>query len=150
MQLEIFVLCDKFAMGKSPQGQMVWSIISPFDCIDLSTFPGRISFTIVTAIRFFAEEHGDHKIQICMIDADLRQLIEPATKKPIGISKNFNVPDTSKPHCQFEVWSAGLSGKNAGTGGAWIEKAGEYFFDLKVDGKNTGRLPIHILPARQT
>jgi len=148
MQVEIFVLCDKFVMGKSPEGQIVWSIVGPFDSIDLPTFPARISFTIVSAIRFFAEEHGDHKIEICMIDADLRQLVEPATKKPIGISKNIKVPDTNKPHCQFEVWSAGQPGKIAGGGGAWIEKPGDYFFDLKVDGKNSGRLPLHISSAR--
>jgi hypothetical protein len=39
MQVEIFVLCDKFGMGKSPDGQVVWSIVGPFDSIDLPTLP---------------------------------------------------------------------------------------------------------------
>lgn len=148
MQTEIFVLCDKFGMGKSPGGQVVWSIVGPFDSIDLTTFPARISFTIVAALRFFAEEHGDHKIEICMIDADLRQLVEPATGRPIAFSRQFKTPDMNTPHCQFEVWSAGQPGKVSGERGAWIEKPGDYFFDLKVDGNNIGRLPIHILLAR--
>jgi hypothetical protein len=77
----------------------------------------------------------------------LRQLFEPATKKPIRISRSFNVPDLNDPFCQFHVWSSGKSGKILDASGSWIEKPGEYFFDLQVDGKNTGRLPIHILLA---
>jgi hypothetical protein len=148
MQTEIFVLCDQFSMGKSPTGQMVWSIIGPFDAIDLKSFPSRISFTIIAAMRFFAEEHGEHKLEIRMVDADLRQLTEPNTSKPIGVSKTFKVPETNNAHCHFEVWSAGRPGSVAGGGGAWIEKPGDYFFDLVVDGKNIGRLPIHVLLAR--
>lgn len=148
MQIEIFVLCDRFHMGKSPQGQMVWSIIDSFDSVNLPEFPARISFTIVAAVRFFPEEHGDHEIQISLVDADLRQLLEPATKKPIELFKKIKVPDANKPHCNFEVWSVGKPGKTAGGGGAWIERPGEYFFDLKIDGKQIGRLPIHILLVR--
>lgn len=54
------------------------------------------------------------------------------------ISKNIKIPDTNKPHCNFEIWS----------GEAWIEKPGDYFFELKIDGKSNGRVPIYILPAR--
>jgi hypothetical protein len=148
MQVEIFVLCDKFVIGKTPNGKVVWSIVDPFDSVDLPTFPERISFTIVAAVRFFAEEHGNHKVQICMIDADARQLINPTTKKPIESKKDIKVPDTNNAHCHFEVWSFGQPGKVAGSGGALIEKPGDYFFDLNVDGNSHGRLPIHIRLAK--
>ncbi|HEY1789056.1 MAG TPA: hypothetical protein VGJ73_12920 [Verrucomicrobiae bacterium] len=148
MQVEMFILCDRFVIAKSPQGKTVWSIIEPFDSIDLPEFPSRISFSLAAAVRFFAEEHGNHNIRIRLLDADLKQLIEPATKKPIELNKQVNVPDENRAHCKIEIWFAGQSGKIAGPSGVWIEKPGDYFFELNVDGKNVAQVPLHILLVR--
>ncbi len=78
----------------------------------------------------------------------LGESIDPATQKPVEITKNFKVPETNRSHCQFEVWSSGRPGTAYGAGGTLIEKPGDYFFDLKVDGKNSGRLPLHVLLAQ--
>ena len=145
MQIQIFVLCDKFAMGKTPDGQMVWSLIGPFDTKKFPHFPAQIKFTVVAALRFMAEEHGGHQIEISLIDADSRPILAPPTKQPIGIVRRITVPDTNKSHCHFEVWSVGHPETVANPGGAWIEKPGEYFFDLRVDGNYLGRLPVRVL-----
>jgi hypothetical protein len=147
MQTQIFVLCDKFVLGKTPDGQMVWSIVGPLDTRKPAQFPARIRVTVVAALRFLAEEHGGHQIEISLIDADSRPLIEPTTGKPVGIAKRITVPDTNRSHCHFEVWSLGHPGGVADPGGALFEQPGEYYFDLRVNGTHFGRLPLRILPV---
>lgn len=147
MQTQIFVLCDKFVLGKTPDGQMVWSIVGPLDTRKVAQFPVRVRVTVVAALRFSAEEHGGHRIEINLIDADSRPLIEPTTQRPVGIAKTISVPDTNRSHCHFEVWSVGHPEAVTDPGGAWIQQAGEYYFDLKADGTHIGRLPIRVLPV---
>ncbi|HXT13098.1 MAG TPA: hypothetical protein VN873_16180 [Candidatus Angelobacter sp.] len=144
MQIEMYILCDNFVMGKSPTGQMVWSIIQPFNAVDILRFPGTVTCTIVATVRFLAEEYGKHTIQISMFDADLRKIVDPTTNKPLECSKEFITPDKNKAHCQFQVWQIGKPGNVSGGTGALIEKPGDYFFELRVDGKTLGSLPLHL------
>jgi hypothetical protein len=144
MQIEIFVLCDRSQIKKSPKGEMAWIIISPFDSIEVSEFPARVNFTIVTAIRFLPYEYGDHKISISMIDADGKQLIDRETNRKIGYFRSFKVPDMGKSHSQYETWCSGEPGEPVGMNGSLIENPGDYFFDLMIDGNAIARLPVHI------
>jgi hypothetical protein len=144
MYVEIFILCDSFKPSKTLDGQMVWSIIGPFESVKLVSLPAQISFTVIAAIRFERFESGEHEVQVCLTDSDSQTVIDCKTKNPVKTERKFKTPDTSSSHCEFSLWSAGLPGTVEGGGGVWIERPGDYYFDLKIDGKHSGRIPLHV------
>ena len=128
MQIEIFALCQSAKFDGSNL-----SIFGIFDTVRAKTFPADISGSVLVKIRFELGEEGERKSEIILVDAYMR---------PVAIGGNII---KSEQNMQIQI----LNNRSSSHFHIWdqqkfsIVKAGDYFFELKVDGQTKGRIPFY-------
>jgi hypothetical protein len=130
MNVEIFTLCDAATVSG---GKL--NILGSFDTIAAMAFPCQHPLcAIAIRIRFDLGEEGDHTFQVHFCDPDMR----PVTK-PMIQQATVQIPN-ERSQTVTHIWN--LLGFE-------LKSAGEYYFELKVDGETSCRLPLYVLQAGQ-
>jgi hypothetical protein len=103
-----------------------------WDALFLASYPTQVTFSLVAVIKVPARAYlEDHKITIEMVDVDENPLplrIEGDLR--VGAPPHLNPGDPSLVPMAFPLT------------GSTIERAGEYWFILSVDGKELRRYQI--------
>jgi len=132
MQILTVCLCDSAA---DYNGKLC--ILGAFDSIQARTLPA-VHPSCSVALRFLLKEAdvGPHRIQLGLIDPDGRDIL-PAGK----ISIDFTVPGI--PEQSFFLSSNCVLNLQ----GLVLPVAGQYSFDVRVDGEIMARVPLQVLKA---
>lgn len=126
MNIEAFMICDA---ATDQQGKL--NVLGAFDTIMSHKFPlAYPAITIALRIRFFYEENGNHKIKICVLNEDGKE-IAPTAEGNMHVA----MPRTE----QWSVSNLILTLQNAS-----FEHRGDYSVNLEVDGKEVSVVAIHV------
>ena len=125
MQTEIFTLADAATVSG---GKL--NILGSFDTIGTQTFPCNHALCVVACkLRFDLGEEGAHTMEIHFCDPDMRDVLPPM-KHDLEVAFGDQL---SQAH--VHLWQhMGLQ----------FERPGEYYFELKVDGKTKSRIPLYV------
>jgi len=128
MQIEIFALChsDKFDGANL-------SLLGIFDTLGAKTFPTQISCSVLAKIRFELGEEGEHTLEIILVNAYMRPVEVGGKIVKFEQVLHIQIPN-NRSSSHFHMWNLQEFS---------IEKAGDYFFELKLDGRTKGRIPFH-------
>jgi hypothetical protein len=129
MQIEIFALCQSAKFDGTNL-----SIYGIFDTIGAKTFPAKISCSVLVKIRFELGEEGERKLEIVLVDAYMRPVASDGKIAKFEQDIQIHIPN-NRSSSYFHIWDHQ---------GFPIEKAGDYFFELNVDGQTKGRIPFYI------
>lgn len=126
MQTEIFTLCDAATVSS---GKL--NILGSFDTIGAHTFPCDQPLCVVACkLRFELGEEGAHTLEIHFCDPDMRPVLEPMK----GEFWVHTGPQMSQAH--VHLWQHL---------GFHLERPGEYYFELKIDGEPQCRIPLYVV-----
>jgi hypothetical protein len=129
MQTEIFTLCDAATMAG---GKL--NILGSFDTIGAHSFPCDHPLCVVACkVRFDLGEEGIHMLQIDFCDPDLRPVLKPM-KREVDVAIGSQM---SQAH--VHLWQHM---------GFHLERPGEYYFELKIDGKTQSRIPLCVVQVQ--
>jgi hypothetical protein len=129
MQIEIFALCQSAKFDGTNL-----SVSGIFDTIGAKAFPAKMSWSVPVKIRFELGEEGERKLEIILVNAYMRPVTVDGTIARFEENIQIQIPN-SRSSSYFHIWDyQGFS----------IEKAGDYFFELNVDGQTKGRIPFYI------
>jgi hypothetical protein len=129
MQIEIFALCKSAKFDDTNL-----SISGIFDTVQVKTFPAKIPWSVLAKIRFELGEEGERKLEIILVDAYMRPVAIGGKIAKFEQNIEIQIPN-NRSSSHFYIWDhQGFS----------IEKAGDYFFELNVDGQTKGRIPFYI------
>jgi len=127
MNVQIAALCDSAA---DYSGKLC--VMGVFDTIAARQFPIVHAYcSLALRVVFSHEEEGAHKLRVTLIDEDGRALL-PALEPEINISLPENMFFATS---NFVFNLQGLK----------FEKAGQYSFDIAVDGKMIARVPMQVV-----
>jgi hypothetical protein len=130
MQTELFALCDAATVAG---GKL--NILGSFDTIGAHSFPCDHPLCAVACkLRFDVGEEGRHWIEMHFCDPDMRPVLTP-------IRQDFEIRipgHQSQTH--IHVWQHL---------GFHLERPGEYYFELKVDGDTKSRIPLYVIQAQR-
>jgi len=130
MHVEIFTLCDAATFDR---GKL--NILGSFDAIRARVFPCNHPMCAVACkIRFDAAEDGKHVIDLSFSDPDMRPVLDP-------IRREFEIhmgDRLSHTHVYIQHYV-----------GFHLERPGEYYFELKVDGDTKSRIPLYVVQAQR-
>ncbi len=130
MNTEIFTLCDAATVSG---GKL--NILGSFDTIAASSFPCQHPLcAIAIRMRFDLGEEGEHSFQVHFCDPDMRQVMKPMIQQAV-----VQIPN-ERSQTVTHIWN--LLGFE-------LKGAGEYYFELKVDGDIQCRLPLYVVQAAQ-
>ncbi|MFZ0827905.1 MAG: hypothetical protein WAO02_10830 [Verrucomicrobiia bacterium] len=128
MQIEIFALCQSARFDGTNL-----SLSGMFDTLGAKTFPATVSCSVLTKIRFELGEEGEHKLEIFLVNAYMRPVLFGGQLSKFEQLVQIQIPN-NRSSSHFHIW------ENQETP---IEKAGDYFFELKIDGLTKGRIPFY-------
>jgi hypothetical protein len=129
MQIEMFALCHSARFDGANL-----SLLGIFDTLGAKTFPTQISCCVLAKVRFELGEEGDHKLEIFLVNAYMRPV--EADGKIVKFDQNLHIQiPNHRSSAHFHMWN--LQDFS-------MEKAGDYFFELKLDGRTKGRIPFHL------
>ena len=131
MQTEIFTLCDAATVSG---GKL--NILGSFDSIGAHSFPCDHPLCAVACkLRFDLGEEGRHALEMHFCDPDMRAVLAP-------IRQDFEIKISDQHHSQahIHIWQHL---------GFHLERAGEYYFELKIDGETKSRIPLYVVHAQQ-
>lgn len=130
VQTEIFTLCDAATVAG---GKL--NILGSFDTIGAHSFPCAHPLCAVACkLRFDAGEEGRHSLEIHFCDPDMRPVL-----KPIRQDFEIRIPGPqSQTH--IHIWQHL---------GFHLERPGDYYFELKVDGAPKSRIPLYVVQAQR-
>ncbi|MGD0208489.1 MAG: hypothetical protein ABSC89_12875 [Verrucomicrobiota bacterium] len=129
MQIEIFALCQSAKFDGTNL-----NISGIFDTIGAKTFPARIPGSVLAKIRFELGEEGERKLEIVLVNAYMRPVAIDG--KIVKFEQNIQIKIPNyRSSSHFHIWDHQ---------GFPLEKAGDYFFELNVDGQTKGRIPFYI------
>jgi len=130
MQTEIFALCDAATVAA---GKL--NILGSFDTIWAQSFPCNHPLcAVVCKLRFDVGEEGRHFIEMHFCDPDMRPVLAP-------IRQDFEIKipgHQSQTH--IHVWQHL---------GFHLERPGEYYFELKIDGETKSRIPLYVVQVQR-
>jgi hypothetical protein len=129
MELDFAVVAD--AANVSQEGKL--NILGIFDTIWGREFPVRhASMVFVLRVKADFTDQGDHTLEVRLIDADGKQLFraEGPMQVPSGAPGR-----PVKPHVIL-----GLSGVS-------FAVAGDYSFEVIIDGHHLRSVPLHVMQA---
>jgi hypothetical protein len=130
MQIEIFTLCrDAKYDIKS------LTIVGPGGTNTFSgkRLPAGLSFSIIAKIRFEHGDEGEHSIKIELMDADLIP-VKVAGRTVSSVAKtDARIVENSLSYIHVEDYR-----------GLIFEKAGDFCFELRIDGEIKGRIPVFL------
>jgi hypothetical protein len=130
MNVEIFTLCDAATVSG---GKL--NILGSFDTIGARAFPCQHPMCAVAMrVRFDVGEEGGHTIEVHFCDPDMRPVLEPV-KQAIRV----DIPN-ERSQVYHHIWNVL---------GFELKEQGEYYFELKVDGKPQSRVPLYVLQAQE-
>ena len=130
MDAEIFTLCDAATVSG---GKL--NILGSFDTLAARTFPCQHPMCAVAMkVRFDVGEEGEHTIEFHFCDPDMRQVLKPL-KQVIQVG----IPN-ERSQVHHHIWN--ILGFD-------LKGPGEYYFELKIDGKSRSRVPLYVLQARE-
>jgi hypothetical protein len=131
MNVEAFLLCD---CATDQRGKL--NILGAFDTLFFKELPGVFrACSIAARVRFDRIESGEHKIRLCIIDADGKRIVPPLEGKlNIGIG-----PDADSVAANFILGMRDLK----------FERFGLYRIDLAIDGQLQKSLPIRVVEVKQ-
>ena len=131
MQTEIFTLCDAATVSG---GKL--NILGSFDSIGAHSFPCDHPLCAVACkLRFDLGEEGRHALEMHFCDPDMRAVLAP-----IRQDFEINIPDQHHSQTHTHIWQHL---------GFHLERAGEYYFELKIDGETKSRIPLYVVHAQQ-
>jgi len=131
MQTEIFTLCDAATVSG---GKL--NILGSFDFIGARSFPCDHPLCAVACkLRFDLGEEGRHALEMHFCDPDMRAVLAP-----IRQDFEINIPDQHHSQTHIHIWQHL---------GFHLERAGEYYFELKIDGETKSRIPLYVVHAQQ-
>lgn len=125
MHTEIFTLCDAATIcgGKL-------NILGSFDTIWAREFPCSHPFCAVACkLRFDVDEEGRHALEITFSDPDMRPVLD-------SVRQEFEI--RMGEHLSFSYAHA------HSYLGFHLAQPGEYYFELRVDGRIAGRIPLYV------
>jgi hypothetical protein len=130
MNAEIFTLCDAATVSG---GKL--NILGSFDTIAAVNFPCQHPIcAIAMRLRFDLGEEGEHSFEFHFCDPDMRPVLKPMKQSVV-----INIPN-ERSQTHHHIWNIL---------GFEIKEAGEYYFELKLDGKSLSRIPLYVLQANQ-
>ena|ERR1700690_1903486 len=129
MQIEIFALCQSAKFDGTNL-----SISGIFDTIGVKAFPVKMSWSVPVKIRFELGEEGERKLEIILVNAYMRPAAVDGKIARFEQTIQIQMPN-NRSSSHFHIWDHQ---------GFPIEKAGDYFFELNVDGQTGGRIPLYI------
>ena len=125
MNTEIFTLCDAATIGG---GKL--NILGSFDTIWARKFPcDHAMCAVASKMRFDADEEGKHLLEITFSDPDMRPVLDP-------VRQEFEIrmgDQLSATHAHTQCYL-----------GFHLEQAGDYYFELRVDGQTASRIPLYV------
>jgi hypothetical protein len=126
VQTEIFTLCDS---ATNDRGKL--NILGSFDTIYAREFPCHHPICAVAfKLRFDIGEDGRHIFEITFSDPDMRPVLDP-------IRHEFEIhmgDKLSHTHIHTHHYL-----------GFHLERPGEYYFELRVDGETKSRIPLYVV-----
>jgi hypothetical protein len=130
MHTEIFTLCDAATISG---GKL--NILGSFDTIFATAFPCHHPMCAVACkLRFDVDEDGAHELEITFSDPDMRPVLDPVKQKfEVRMGEHLSY---SHSHAHYFL-------------GFHLEQPGEYYFELKVDGRIAGRIPLYVCAVQQ-
>ena len=130
MHTEIFTICDAATIAG---GKL--NILGSFDTIFAQTFPCQHPMCAVAfKLRFEMDEEGTHVLEITLSDPDMRPVLDPV-RQDIEIRMGDHL-SSSYSHTHYFL-------------GFHLAQPGEYYFELKVDGRTTSRIPLYVRQVQQ-
>lgn len=130
MQTEIFTLCDS---ATNDRGKL--NILGSFDTIYARQFPcDHHMCAVACKLRFNIGEDGRHTFEITFSDPDMRPVLDPI-RNEFAIHMGDNLSHTHI-HTHHYV-------------GFHLERPGEYYFELRVDGETRSRIPLYVFHVEQ-
>ena len=130
MQTEIFTLCDAATVAG---GKL--NILGSFDTIGAHHFPADHPLCVVACKqRFDLGEEGTHLLEIHFCDPDMRPVLPPM-KRELNVELGGQL---SQAH--VHLWQHL---------GFHLERPGEYYFELKIDGNTQCRIPLYVVHVPQ-
>jgi hypothetical protein len=128
MNVEIFTLCDAATVSA---GKL--NLLGSFDTIAAVSLPCQHPLcAIAIRIRFDLGEEGDHSFEVHFCDPDMRPVMKPMLQRVA-----VQIPN-ERSQTATHIWNLF---------GFELKGAGEYYFELKVDGETQSRLPLYVLQA---
>ena len=125
MHAELFTLCDAATIDR---GKL--NVLGSFDSIRAPAFPcDHPMCAIACKLRFDMGEDGHHTLDISFSDPDMRPVTQP-------IRHEFDVNIGNMPSHSYTYVHHYF--------GFHLERPGEYYFDLRVDGTDTSRIPLYV------
>jgi hypothetical protein len=129
MEVDLAVIAD--AANVSQEGKL--NILGIFDTIWAREFPFRhAAMVFVLRVKADFTEEGTHQLEVRLVDADGEQLFK--AEGPIQVPSGAPGRPV-KPHVIM-----GLSG-------ASFNRAGDYSFELVIDGQHLKSVPLYIMQA---
>jgi Family of unknown function (DUF6941) len=130
VQTEIFALCDAATVAAEKL-----NLLGSFDTIWAHNFPcDHPLCAIVCKLRFDVGEEGRHSLEMHFSDPDMRPVLAP-------IRHDFEIAiQDQRTQTHIHIWQHL---------GFHLERPGEYYFDLKVDGDTTSRIPLYVVQLPQ-
>ncbi|OLC27540.1 MAG: hypothetical protein AUH91_02690 [Verrucomicrobia bacterium 13_1_40CM_4_54_4] len=130
VQTEIFTLCDAATVAG---GKL--NVLGSFDTIGAQSFPCDHPLCAVACkLRFDVGEEGRHWLEMHFCDPDMRPVL-----KPIRQDFEIRIPGhQSQTH--IHIWQHL---------GFHLERLGDYYFELKVDGDTKSRIPLYVVQAQR-
>ena len=128
MQIEIFALCQTAQFDGTNL-----SVSGIFDTVGAKIFPAIFSCSVLAKIRFELGEEGERKLEIILVNAYMRPVAVAGTFIKFEQQIQIQIPN-NRSSSHFHIWEPQEIP---------IEKAGDYFFELKIDGQTKGRIPFY-------
>jgi hypothetical protein len=129
MEVDLAVISD--AANVSQEGKL--NILGIFDTIWAREFPFRhAAMVFVLRVKADFTEEGTHQLEVRLVDADGEQLFK--AEGPIQVPSSAPGRPV-KPHVIM-----GLSGVS-------FNRAGDYSFELVIDGQHLKSVPLYIMQA---
>lgn len=127
MELLVATLCDT---AMENQGKL--NVLGAFDAIIAQTFPARFSCNLALRFSFTAEDRGNHKFSILLVDES-----EPTDGSgQEEADMQVNVPEGATGYS-----TQNLIKPLQGT----VAKAGIYHFAIRFDGEVLVRVPLRVI-----
>lgn len=127
MELLVATLCDAAVEN---QGKL--NVLGAFDAIIAQSFPARFSCNLALRFSFTAEDRGNHKFAIVLVDES--EPVEPGDLQEADMQ--VNMPDGATGYS-----TQNLIKPLQGT----IAKAGTYHFSIRFDGEVLVRVPLRVI-----
>ncbi len=135
MQIEIFTICP---MAKfDGKNLTILGALEP-NTVYSPKFPAAFTLSVVVKIRFEPGEEGQHKTELVLLDADLHPVFENQNMIQQVRNLNIHIPKNLPAIVHLNTTNfAPLQ----------IQNPGDYYFQLSIDGKMRGQVPLFVLPA---